>query len=255
MPDDRITLRLKGTVPIEVLATAISGFSNLVRALTDELASGTKIEWVVEELSGGSAEATLVGLSSDMASVQRVVKGYDEVGASVQEGKPIPFSPRVKRSAEKIIRVLNGKVSAVTFETMDNPYTVTSEKSPSASERQLTTALGTVEGIIHTLAGKESGIRFTLYDSLFDRAVSCYFSADPKERQRQEELIRPLWERRAIVQGVVTRDCLTDRPIEIRQISEVLPVIGGDFRVARGALANVGRAEPAEDTIRRARDA
>jgi hypothetical protein len=253
MAGDRVTLYLKGTVPLDLYADAIAGLSGLVSALSKELAANARIEWVVEDLRGGSADATIIGLSNDMASVERVVDAYAQIGSSLQYGQKIPYSLNVQKAAQKIMGILNGKVSAVTLATLDQSYTVTSEESVATQERQLTTAFGSVEGVIHTLAGKD-GLRFTLYDALFGRAVSCYFSADPKERGQQEELMRNSWEKRAIVQGLVTRDSLTDRPLEIRQISQVIPVISGDYRKSRGALAELKDETPAEQIIRHLRD-
>ena len=112
-------------------------------------------------------------------------------------------------------------------------------------------AFGAIEGRIETLS-KRKGLRFVLYDTVHDRAVACYL------REGQEELMRGGWGRRAIVEGLITRDAVTGLPASIRQVShiEFLPETSqGSYRNARGVIP-FGPEDPSpEDLIRRLRDA
>jgi hypothetical protein len=71
--------------------------------------------------------------------------------------------------------------------------------------------------------------------------------------------MRELWGRRAIVEGEVRRDPWSGRPTKIRQVTAVEPVpedsAPGGWREARGALTRVWDGTPAEETIRKMRDA
>ena len=80
-------------------------------------------------------------------------------------------------------------------------------------------AYGGVTGRIQTLSSR-GGLRFTLFDTLFDRAVSCYLA------EGQEELMRDVWGRMAVVEGLVTRDRATGRPQVIRSVRGVTVVRG-----------------------------
>lgn len=51
-------------------------------------------------------------------------------------------------------------------------------------------AYSAIEGVVQTLTSRR-GLRFTLFDSLHDQAVSCYLE------DGQEELMRGVWGRRA----------------------------------------------------------
>ena len=71
---------------------------------------------------------------------------------------------------------------------------------PDEEERKLRTrALGSIEGIVHTLQRRE-GLVFALYDSLLDRRVLCYLQPE------QEEKMREIWGKRVRVTGSISRD-------------------------------------------------
>lgn len=103
---------------------------------------------------------------------------------------------------------------------------------------------------MQTLSSRGS-LRFTLYDLVFDKAVSCYLEPG------HEETMRGVWGKLASVEGWVTRDTLTGRPISVRRITSVQPrreVEPGSFREARGAVRAGPDAERPEVAIRRMRD-
>lgn len=246
MTEDRVTLELKGgTVPLDIFTTAISGLEGLLKALTASVADNAKITWMIEELSVGSATATIVGQSDDPETVDRVVKAYEAVGHALQSGGQVPYSESVRKAAHKIASVLNGKVSEIRMLTAERSYAKTTPEAE-VSERQNLVAYGSVEGIVQTVTNRNV-LRFTLYDALYDRAVQCYLAPG------QDDMMRELWEKRVIVQGLVTRDPENGRPTEIRQITKAIPVIAGDYRQGRGALKAVD--ESPEDAIRRIRNA
>src|SRR5690242_1859744 len=108
-------------------------------------------------------------------------------------------------------------------------------------------AYGAVEGEVQTLT-KRHGLRFTLYEFLNDKAVSCYL------QEGQEEQMRNIWGKRAIIEGVVSRD-KHGHPISVRQIAHIIPIEEeGDYTQARGILPMAPDDELPEVRIRRTRD-
>ena len=114
------------------------------------------------------------------------------------------------------------------------------------------TAYGAIEGVVQALSMRR-GLRFTLYDTIFDKAVSCYL------KEGRESIMRDAWGRRAIVEGTVARDSDTVRAVTVRQVSgvEIMPdPEPGSYRLARAVSPR--RPDDGllpEDRIRRLRDA
>jgi hypothetical protein len=250
MPSDTLTLALNGDVSFEAYADAIARFRALIDALSEELGVADQVEWMVHALQVSSAIATIRGESEFSEHVERVVRAYASVGKALERGERPQFSPEVIRNAQGIARVLSDKITSIRFETAEEDAIV-SQQGVVSAENALQTAYGAAEGRVQTLTTRK-GLRFTLYDTLHDRAVSCYL------QEGQEELMREAWDRRAIVEGLISRDRLSGRPVAVRRISEirVLPVIEpGSYLKARG-VAPIKAGEPLpEEIIRRLRNA
>jgi hypothetical protein len=109
---------------------------------------------------------------------------------------------------------------------------------------------GAITGRVQTLTNR-GGLRFALYDTLHDRAVSCYLA------EGHESIMRDMWGRLASVEGLIRRDPITGRPLTIRDIRQIEPLP----EHAPQALEAVRGISPspqglrAEDAIRRLRDA
>jgi len=251
MASDTVTLALDGTVSLESFALAVRNFTELVGALSSEVGHA-KIKWTVDDLQFGSTVATVRGEAEEVEAVERVVVAYAAVGRALKHAKPIPYSPTVVRSAEAIASLLNGAIPSIRFETSDEEVTIYSPSDDSGSlVPSPTGAYGVVEGRIETVT-RRKGLRFTLYDTLDDKAVSCYLE------DGQEELMRGAWGRRALVEGWVSRDPAIGRPLTVRRVRhvELLPdVESGGYRRARGVVPVGSGGLSASETIRRARDA
>ena len=250
MVGDNLTLEIGGEVSLQDLADGFVRFRKLIDALTDEVSEKAGITWVVDDLRPGSAVATIRGEAPKPEDVGRVVHAYGIVGRSLQHGEPIPYSEKVRRSARDLLSLLGGKVISIRFETPDEEWTVVTPAARVASMGPRS-AFGAIEGRIETLT-RRKGLRFILYDTLHDRAVACYLNED------QEELMRGGWGRRAIVEGLVTRDPVTGLPATIRQVRniEFLPESArGSYRNARGVLPFSPDEASPEEVIRRLRDA
>jgi len=244
-----VTLELQGEVDSDALERAIVGFTKLIRSLSHEIGKGVKIEWIVEDMQAGSLSATLVGQSEKLDIVERVASAFTTVGRAIADKKPIPYPDVIRREAHMITEVLNGKVTAVHFRTPQERVTVhTEQRTLEHAKQGPIVAYGAIEGNVQTLTNRGE-LKFTLYDSLNDRAVVCHL------REGQEDLMRKAWGNHVIVQGYVTRDNESGRPLQITRITNIVPVIAGDFRRGRGALKTEKGDPNPEDVIRRLRDA
>jgi hypothetical protein len=256
---DTLTLVLDGTVTLDEFAHAVSDLRGLVGALADEVAPESRIIWLIEDLSSGSAISTIRGRGRPQA-VGSVVGAYERVGAALERAEAIPFSTRVQKHAVAISELLNGRgrggIESIRFETARADATIRHPSTAGAGmsgvaevARKYPGALGAVEGIVETLSSR-GGLRFTLYDMVHNKPVSCYL------KPGYEEIMRELWGKRAMVTGNVNRDALSGRPISIRQVTEALAVTErnvGDWRKAKGILAGVF-ADSAEALVRAGRD-
>ncbi len=249
---ETLTVALEGPeIPLPSFAVAISALDGLLRTLTAEVAAQSVITWEVESLETSSAIATVRGraVAGDPEGVTRVSVAYGVIGDALSRHSEIPYSPKVRRHARNLTKVLADSVTAIRLETSQRDFTIT-RPGEAPVEAAYTVDLGAVEGRIQTLSNRRS-LHFTLYDTLNDRAVSCYL------KPGDESMIQKFWGSRAVVEGAVRRDA-SGRPVTIRDITDVilLPERGPDeWLSARGALADVWDGVPAEVTIRKIRDA
>jgi hypothetical protein len=250
MAGKTITLALEGDVPLRLYAVAIERFAELVARLSEEVAPDTAIDWLIDDLQYGSAIATARGEAPEDDPVLRVVAAYATVGRALQNHEPVPYSSGVVQTATALTSILDGKVTSVRFETDQADAIIESPVLAVAPAAPLV-AYGAVEGHVDTLTRRRE-LRFTLFDTLFDHAVSCYL------QEGQEEIMRGAWGKRCLVEGVVTRDGQSGRPLAIRQVRTVniLPELRRDgYLKARGILPWAPSSPLPEETIRRLRDA
>ena len=250
MAKDTLTLALHGDVLLDDFAKAITDFKALVNALATELGAVDDVAWYVHDLQVSSALATVRGESEAIEKVERVVSAYGDIGKALQEGRRPDYSEPVVQHAQAITRILNDHITSIRFETADTDWLITSQPRIEAYVA-FDRAYGGIEGRIQTLTNRK-GLRFTLFDVFHDRAVSCYL------REGQEEQLRELWGKRAVVEGEITRDKDTGRPLAIRSIVNIrsLPKVEvGSYLSARGVAPRRPDAPIAEKIIRQLRDA
>lgn len=254
---DTVTLALQGIVSLSEFSVAVGRFDRLVQALASA-SQAQDATWEIDRLDYSSAITTARGVPSNgvpQERIDRVVRAFLEVGQALEQRTTIPYSPSVSREAEGIADVLKGsKIEAIRFETAESEAIIREvprqvEASPTAAvERR--GAYGAVTGRIQTLTSRNA-LRFIVYDHIHDRAVSCYLV------EGREAMMRQMWDRIATVEGWITRDPDTGRPLTVRRVAKVTPlteVEPQDYLKARGALPlSEGDPKP-EDTIRRLRD-
>src|SRR5258706_4131375 len=119
MANDILTLALEGEVDLQEFASAISNFNLLISQLSREVGQNAKIEWIVEELHAGSAIATFRGVYADIEPIEKVVSAYEEIGDAIATGRDIPFSAIVKKHTAALTNIIDGRISAIRFETSE----------------------------------------------------------------------------------------------------------------------------------------
>lgn len=186
-----MTLALQGeTVGLHEFADAVTRLAKLVAELSRD-ARAPGLGWEIDELDVGSAITTARAASLNghrPEQVEQVVRSYLEVGRALQERQTVPFSESIRREAEGIAAILKAKsnIEAIRFETAEDDAIVR-EAPMQAKEPVVRAAYGAVTGRIQTLSSR-SRLRFTLYDRLHDRPVSCYLN------EGQEDQIRDAWD-------------------------------------------------------------
>lgn len=258
MVNDTVTLALEGDVSLPAFAEAVSRFSGLVAALSRDVVRHPELRWVVSELEAGSALAAARGIG-EATAVESVANAYIEVGRALEEGLEPPFPGSVRDEARALVSLINADVEAIRFETAEAEATVRRIEGPveeietaeGGAVVVAVAAYGGVQGRVQTLSSR-GGLRFTLYDTLFDRAVSCYLD------EGQEDIMRDVWGRVAVVEGRVTRDRVTGRPQTVRRVRRVTVVHEASpdaYLDARGAVRPPPSSPDPEVTIRHLRDA
>lgn len=257
---DTVTLALQGNVSLSEFSAAVTRFNALIDALAAD-SHAEDVAWQIDALDYSSAITTARGISlngDDPQRIDRLVHAYLEVGEALEQGVTIPFPKPVQKEAQGIAGLLkeSSEIEAVRFETAESEAII---REPVATTTQTTTttapvkheaAYGSVTGRIQTLSSRNA-LRFVVYDHINDRAVSCYLV------EGRESMMRQMWDRVATIEGWVSRDPVTGRPLTVRQVSHVTPlteVAPHDYMKARGALPRAEDDPLPETQIRRLRD-
>ena len=247
MAKNTLTFELGGRVELADFANGITAFRRLVAALTPRNAG---VAWIVEDLQPGSAIVTLRGESDDPVEVERIVDSYEKIGSALSGHEDLPQSNSRMTNAANAIASLTKTVEYARFETSERDYTI--YRNGDHRVRSMPrVSIGAITGRVQTLSNRV-GLRFNLYDTLFDKAVACYLAPG------QEEIMREAWGKRARVSGRISREASTGRPTAIRNIMNVEILQDsepGSYRRARGAVPRPPGAMLAEDAIRKLRDA
>lgn len=253
MPSNTMTFTLNGDVSLEHFVVSMQRFQSLIQALTADVATGAAIEWNIEDLQVGSATATIIGIAENPGAVESVIHAYEDVGVALQYGGPINYSSTVRRCALALPKVLNGHIQSIVLETAEKDALILSASAVQnvGQKAGIIYSWGSVRGRVETITSRR-GLRFTLYDSLFDRPVACYLHPDQKEKMLN------IWGRKVSVSGQIGRYADGGRPKVIRQILEITTqpdVPLSRFEDARGILSPYLSGEKPEEIIRSLRDA
>jgi hypothetical protein len=250
MKDNILTFALEGEITLGDFSEAIKDFGALIAALSQEIGGKTKIDWRIDDLNAGSAMATIRGDSPNGEIVEAVIRAAAAVGNALQHKEPIPYSEKVRRIARSMRRRVKGSINSIRLETPFNEAIITRETDDRKGS-PIAYSYGQVQGIVQTLTNR-GGLRFTLYESLFDKPISCYLD------EGQENIMRGVWGRRVIVSGSIGRELEQKRPVVVRHITEIKTLEHtppGDYRRAKGVIPYSEGSKKPEVIIRDMRDA
>jgi hypothetical protein len=262
MAEPLLTIALEGTIRLHEFSTAVTRFRLFISALTAEVGARGKVTWLIDDLQAGSATATVRGSSRRPQLADQVVEAFGVAGEALEQHRPLPFSDRVRRRAYGIQQLVKGSILAVRLETPFSDALLTNGQhdeidtlSPLPLEeyrpRGLTHAYGQILGRIQTLTNR-GGLRFTLYDPIFDKPIACYL------HEGQEDTMRGVWGRKVTVKGLISREPYQKRAVVIRNITDISVLdenIPGSYRQARGVVPVEEDEKKPEDVIRSLRDA
>jgi hypothetical protein len=205
------------------------------------------VHWEIVDLKAGSTSTTIRGASLDREFLAQVSNAFITIGQYMQRGQTIPYPYPVAQPAAQLTHILNGRITAVRLATPESSITIeTRVPSPGRADRLV--SYGEVRGTVETLQRRQH--RFTLYDELFDQAVTCRLRPD------QQELMRQFWGKDVVVTGEIERDAETQQPLEVRVVDDIQllqSVPPGSYERARGIM-QFSKERP-EDLLRRLRDA
>jgi len=247
---------LDGDVKLKEFSIAIHEFFNLVNSLGRDCAPKKNIDWLIINLEASSAITTIQGkplTNTNIEDVEKVVDDCLEVGRKIQKGLPLDYSESVNKAANRLVRVIDGNITSIRFENNEfdvEIYNRPQDYSNVAGERIPEGVLGAVRGKVTSLQ-QRGQLRFTIYDLVDDKAISCYLIPG------NEEIMREAWGKITVVEGVVHRNPLTGRPTSIRQIKNIKILSKykpGEWREAIGCAPGFLGNDLPEDVIRKARD-
>jgi hypothetical protein len=213
MTNNTVTVTLEGEITLQALADTLRKLEALLGALVADSAAVSSIDWMVTDLRlGDSATITLTGQPGEEDAAGRAVAGLVAALRALRAQRPIPYSPRVVRRVHDLEAVVTGPISSLQVETEEDAVVLHRQGSP--GEVAGVGAYGAVDGRIETLTSRRD-LRFTLFDTLFDRGVVCALTED------RRDLLRDAWGRWAIVEGWVSCDPFSGRPVAIQHITAI----------------------------------
>lgn len=221
MSKNSITLVLNGLVTLEDYSKAMAGFTSLIKKLQTEHAKKIDIEWNVEQLESGSAILTTKGYvdsQEDEVFIERIVNDYEFIGEHGERGDFEKIPEYAKKPLQDITSVINGKINSIRFETQDRDFSLaTNYKTKVNNIKELNIPLTYYDAIIGKVQNifQEPTYKFTLYERINHKPVSCYLEPD------YEDIMRNSWGKYARVEGLVKVNQIDGLPDTIRQIKNI----------------------------------
>lgn len=231
MADETLTIALNGDVPIAQFATVMQHWAAMVAQLTQYINPGARAEWIIEDLQPGSATTTIRGEAEDAGVLPPVRQAIVAIGRDLEAHREPAYPPEIRRHARIIREQIGAKITSIRFETPEEDVTIRPQQGVDVVVQPVQfVAFGAISGRIQTVSSRRR-LGFTLYDSLFDHAVNCYL------RVEQQHMVADKWDKRVVVEGIVSRDPDSGRPVAIRNIANIVALREdehGDYRDAAG---------------------
>ncbi len=221
--ENEVTFKFYGNPTIDEYAYFVSNSRHLVKSVTASSVKNNrrqpnKLHWYPSNASvNGSVLITYSALTQNQDSFERFQDAFFRVGDALRTGEEIGFTHRVEKYAQNLRKVIKDEDDTLVFENQTHETVIKPDYRP-ASNPSAVSAYDEVKGTIETISSRH-GLRFILYDAIFDRAVTCYVDSEEDERMLAENF-REL----VTVNGLVSRDPETDRPLKITKIRNICKV-------------------------------
>lgn len=246
--DKVLTLRLNGAdIPLEVFVDSIQQFHLFIKNLSQTISPNEEVEWNIQDLGMGSVVTVIEGVG-EPDTVERILEGASTTFDALESNQIIPYPVSVREPAIRLTQGINGRVRSIEVETPHRTFFIEKAILFEDETADKVISYGLLTGTMDTLK-ERGGLSFTLYDDIFDNAITCSV-ADESRR----ELMQGAWGKRVAVTGEIWRDAQTGHAKRITNITriEILPDVPPEsYKQARGILPYRGRSE---DIIRSLRD-
>jgi hypothetical protein len=268
MAKDTVILKVDGNVSVADFRTVVNAFVDLLFTLTAETNAEAPVDWVVDDLRGGSAtivSRALFGNAEGESTVTTVVEKYQRLAVQAHAGRIDEFSDRVIDAMHAMTSVVNGRIPQILMGTPDEPEPLTVTRLHKLADAEEVApveieprpySFTAIKGQVVTL-DKKHGTYFTLQQSYTGRHIRCYPKRDAKGDLREK--LGRYWAEGTvvIVEGRFTRYGSSPTITEIRQILELPPGEPGGWRKAVGAAPRPAGSSDisAAEAVRRVRDA
>ncbi|MCY2953305.1 MAG: hypothetical protein NTU53_15195 [Planctomycetota bacterium] len=263
MPNDSVIIKIDGSVSVADFRVVVSAFADLLLALTAETNVEAVVDWIVSDLRAGSTQITgrgTFGNAEGKATVETVVREYENLSRAAREGRIEAFSIPVREAMQSITSVINGKIRRILMSTLDTPDLVAIENrleevdsvdAHSTRKEPRPYARAAIKGQIVTLDDKH-GVYFTLQEAYTQRHIRCW----PGKKQRSN--LGRFWEAKTwiIVEGTYMRYGNSPSLTHITDIVELPDAEKGSWRQAIGAAPRGPGAQDisSADAVRKVRD-
>lgn len=245
-----LTFEISGRVKALDLREGIILFERVVSGLTPPRSAS----WLVDETRAGGGAIALRGESDDPAVLERIEAQYEKVGLTLSQNRTPSHADGMTltvMAAARDVLALVERVDWIKMGTRNRTHLIRHRESPRFANPTGPTSLGGVTGLAQSLNG-DGGLTLTVRENLVSKPVECFFEPE------YEETIREAWGKRVTVYGTLESDSMTGLPRFVRDAKKVviLPEVEpGAYKKARGAIPWKPGDMPAEEAIRRVRDA
>lgn len=252
--DNELTLQLVGNHDIDGFASFITNSRYLIKSLSSSAVKGhrrqaNKLHWYpVSANVNGSIQVTYTAETQNQDSFEQFQDAFFQVGNALRSGDTIDYSHAVEKYANSLRKVVSGENDSLVFMN-EELETVIKPEYKSLDKKIAISSYGQVTGKIETISSRH-GLRFILYDSFFDRAVTCYVNNEKDEKLLADNFLKVV-----TVSGLVTRDPENDRPFRVTKINHIAQIkhLAYTWQDAQGIIQLPKDIAP-EEYIRKLRD-
>jgi len=254
--ENELTLQIEGHPDITEFTSFVSSSSGLIKALTTAVIprpqKHKKVRWFPTRASiNGATSVSYEAKTENHSNFARIEEAFFQVGEALRKGEDIPYTHMVAKSAQKLRKIVSdeGNVRSLVFLNREKE-TIVKSNYQKDDKTSVATSYDEVRGQIETISSRK-GLRFILYDTHFDKAVTCYL-----DNHEDTIDLTKYFDKEVRVMGLVTRDLENDQPIKIRSIQEITIVERPryNWREASGIIQFPSDMTP-ESFIRSLRDA